>query len=415
MRVIEPQQFKAAHTKKHRPIMPRLIAIFLAVILLSGISLGWFVTRRGFTVQPVTVGVSLAAQSVALAWPDYGQAAIGAVGYGILGTHGEQKATPTASIAKLMLALVVLQLYPLAPGEAGPNLTITPDDVAIYDNYVARNGSVVTVEAGEVMTEYEALQAILLPSANNIADTLAIWATGSLEKYADYSNKLAASLGMANSTFTSASGYDENTVSTAHDLVLLGTAVMQNAVIAEIVAQETARLPIVGMVHNVNYLLGKAGIVGLKTGNTDEAGGCFLFAASQDTGDGKPITVVGAIMGAPFLSKSLDDALPLIKSSYSGFISKTIVHKDQTVAYYTPSWGTKVAAVAGQDLTAVIWQGALTTANVKLDDITMVSNVGQDVGNIRYGNNEVTVTLEGKITPPSSFWRITHVISKLHP
>src|SRR5581483_2950022 len=65
-----------------------------------------------------------------LAWPAYGQASIGAAGYGVLATHGEQTSVPMGSIAKIILALNVLEKKPLAPSDKGPTITFTDNDVA---------------------------------------------------------------------------------------------------------------------------------------------------------------------------------------------------------------------------------------------------------------------------------------------
>ena len=115
-----------------------------------------------------------------LPWPAYGQGAYGVAGGPVLATHGVQKPVPTASVAKLITVLCVLKKLPLTPTTDGPTITLRKSDVAIYDKYVAEDGSVVPVRAGQRISERTALEAILLPSANNIADSLAIYAFGSL-------------------------------------------------------------------------------------------------------------------------------------------------------------------------------------------------------------------------------------------
>jgi D-alanyl-D-alanine carboxypeptidase (penicillin-binding protein 5/6) len=73
-------------------------------------------------------------------------------------------------MAKIITALVLLQASPLALNEEGKSFTITAEDVAIYNDYVKKSGSVLPVKVGDVMTEKQALQALLIGSANNIAD-----------------------------------------------------------------------------------------------------------------------------------------------------------------------------------------------------------------------------------------------------
>ncbi|MBV8445783.1 MAG: D-alanyl-D-alanine carboxypeptidase, partial [Candidatus Dormibacteraeota bacterium] len=127
---------------------------------------------------------------------------------------------PIGSVAKTMTALLVLQAHPLRPGVAGPELAMTADDVALYEQAVAAGGSAVPVRAGELLSERDLLLALLLPSANNIADTLARWVAGSVSAFTARANSEAAALGLRATHFDDASGVSDRTVSTAADLVV---------------------------------------------------------------------------------------------------------------------------------------------------------------------------------------------------
>jgi len=122
---------------------------------------------------------------------------------------------------------------------------------------------------------------------------------------------------MASTTVGSdASGLSPDTLSTAHDLVLLGEAAMQNPVLAEIVSKSSVDdFPLIGTIENTNTLLGQDGIVGVKTGNSDEAGGVFVFAAKYNDDSGKEQIIVGAVQGLPDLEKALQAAKTLLKSA----------------------------------------------------------------------------------------------------
>ncbi len=95
----------------------------------------------------------------------------------------------------------------------------------------------------------------------------------------------------------------------------------KNPVIADIVSQKSATIPVAGTINNVNWLLGTDGINGIKTGNTDQAGGCFLFSAKH-TIDGHDITLIGAIVSAPDLMASVNDSKPLIAAIDKGFFNR---------------------------------------------------------------------------------------------
>ena len=148
------------------------------------------------------------------------------------------------------------------------------------------------------MTERQALQALLLPSANNIAAVLARWDAGSADRFVARMNATARSLGMTHTRYTDPSGYDDATVSTAADQVRIVDRAMRLPVFASIVATPSATLPVAGTVHNTNTLLGHDGFVGVKTGSTAAAGGCFAFRAIRWI-DGKRTTITGVVLGQP--------------------------------------------------------------------------------------------------------------------
>jgi D-alanyl-D-alanine carboxypeptidase (penicillin-binding protein 5/6) len=177
-------------------------------------------------------------------------------------------------------------------------LTLADADVADTDRRRRQEQSVVSIAAGEQLTERQALQALLLPSANNIAAVLARWDAGSQERFVARMNATARSLGMTHTRYTDPSGYDDATVSTAADQVRIVDRAMRLPVFATIVATPSATLPVVGTVNNTNALLGQNGFVGVKTGNTDAAGGCFAFRAIRSI-DGKRTTITGVVLGQP--------------------------------------------------------------------------------------------------------------------
>lgn len=228
-------------------------------------------------------------------WPAYGQAAI-QIGLSRVQAGPNQHPAPIASVAKVMTAYLVLRDHPLRPGEDGPTITLTEADVADTDRRRGQEESVVSIAAGEHLTERQALQALLLPSANNIAAVLARWAAGSEERFVARMNATARSLGMYRTRYTDPSGYDDGTVSTAADQLRLVTRAMRLPAFAGIVATPSATLPVAGTVRNTNTLLGHNGFVGVKTGSTAAAGSCFAFRAIRWV-DGKPTTITGVVLG----------------------------------------------------------------------------------------------------------------------
>jgi D-alanyl-D-alanine carboxypeptidase (penicillin-binding protein 5/6) len=230
-------------------------------------------------------------------WPAYGQAAV-QIGHSRVQVGPNEHPAPIASLAKVMTAYLVLHDHPLAEGEDGPTITLTEDDVADTDRRRVGDESVVSIVAGEQLTERQALQALLVPSANNIAAVLARWDSGSSARFVAEMNATARSLGMTRTHYTDPSGYDDATVSTAADQMRIVGRAMRLAVFANIVAEPSATLPVAGTVHNTNTLLGRGGFVGVKTGSDQAAGGCFAFRAIRLV-HGKRTTITGVVLGQP--------------------------------------------------------------------------------------------------------------------
>jgi D-alanyl-D-alanine carboxypeptidase (penicillin-binding protein 5/6) len=231
-------------------------------------------------------------------WPASGQAAVVVEGQTQIHAGPNQHPAPIASVAKVMTAYLVLRDHPLRPGHDGPTITLTAADVADTYRRSGQHESVVPVAIGEPLTERQALQALLLPSANNIAAVLARWDAGSENRFVARMNATARSLGMAHTRYTDPSGYEDTTVSTAADQVRIVDRAMRLPVFARIVATPSAKVPVAGTVHNTNTLLGHDGFVGVKTGSDDAAGGCFAFRATRWI-DGKRTTITGVVLGQP--------------------------------------------------------------------------------------------------------------------
>ena len=208
------------------------------------------------------------------------------IGAGAVVSSSGQTPMPIASLAKVMTAYLVLR----DPQDV--SVTVTDDDVAETERRAGRDESIVPVAAGETLTKRQALTAILLPSANNVAVMLARAVAGSQRAFIARMNDMAKSLGMRNSIYTDPSGFDKGTRSTADDQLILALRAMQLPEFASLVALRSAELPVAGTVHNTDTLLGTDGFVGIKTGSDDAAGGCFMFRVQRRGGD-----LTGVVLG----------------------------------------------------------------------------------------------------------------------
>lgn len=227
-------------------------------------------------------------------WPREGQGAY-QLGEAAPAASPDEQPVPIASLAKVMTAYLVVRHFPLDTGH-GHRFRVTTADVRDTERRRQSDQSLIDVRAGERLTERQALAAMLLPSANNVAVLVARQVDGSVANFVDEMNRTAQRLGMSDTTYTDPSGFDERTVSTARDQLKLARVVAQDTDLAELMATRTYRLPVVGEVQNTDALLGEDGFVGMKTGSDDAAGGCFMFRSRRKV-HGRATDLIGVVLG----------------------------------------------------------------------------------------------------------------------
>ena len=232
------------------------------------------------------------AQSV---WPADGQAGY-VLGHGAVHAGPHQHAAPIASMAKVMTGYLVLGSAPLAPHAQGFRMQVSRRDVRDWHRRVARDESTVPVQLGERITERQALAALLLPSANNIAIMLARKVSGSVSRFVQRMNRVASALGMRHTTYTDPSGFDQHTRSTPRDQLVLARVAMHRNTLRRLVGLRTYRIPVAGTISNTDTLLGQDGFVGIKTGSMDASGGCFMFLTHRRV-HGRRVDLYGVVMG----------------------------------------------------------------------------------------------------------------------
>lgn len=415
MRIIEPLKVSAQPAKRRSVKIP-FVAASLTLVLMTGLVVYLLRFQQLPDVVPMIEAVDvIPANSVELPWPGEGMAAVAAEGYGLLAYSGDpDKQVPIASMTKVFTALAVLRENPLVPGEQGPVITLTSQDVALYNTYIAKLGAVVPVRAGQQLTQYQALQALLLPSANNIADTLAIWAFGSVEEYTEYANSMVKEMGLGRTAISDASGFSPQTVSTMEDLLLAAEIALNNPVIAEIVQQREAVLPESGVIRNTNLLLEEEQVIGLKTGMTDEAGVCLLFAGEYQIADAEPIVVYGVVVGQPTRPASFRHAGALLKRSSEQFEYVQVASVNSVVGRYDVPWGVNPEIITGQNLAIQKWSGAEVQSIATAEPVSAGTQPGAAVGRMtaEAGEASISVPLElaSEVPHPSLWWRFKYLI-----
>lgn len=191
-----------------------------------------------------------------------------------------------ASITKILTALIVIE-------------RCNPDDIITFSYDAVHNVESGSTSAGygvgDKITVREAIYALLLRSANEVANALAEHCAGSREAFAALMNEKAESLGCKESHFTNPSGLnDENHYTTAYDFSLIAMAAFKNPTFVEYDSTSYYELPPNSAnaepftIYAGHKMLKKSsglyypGIIGGKTGYTMTAGNTLVTCAERD-------------------------------------------------------------------------------------------------------------------------------------
>jgi D-alanyl-D-alanine carboxypeptidase (penicillin-binding protein 5/6) len=362
--VVDTEVEASLQSRPRRRSARLLATVTPAVLVVAVVSTG-VLWARGVFWAPVSVSqiveasYTVAGQPPALPWPAEGQAYVEIEGVGSLGSSGPADTpVPIASVTKTMTAYQVLHDHPLGAGQDGPVITITPDLFAASKSAV-QDESGIELRQGEQLTERQALEGMLLPSAGDVARLLAAWDAGSVPAFVDRMNARAQALGLNHTHYADPAGIDPHSESTAADQVRLGEHVLQVPALADIVSMKSARLPVVGEITNTDDLIGVNGDVGIKTGSTSQAGGCLLFASRTLVG-GQPVTLIGAVLGQPGTAWSIlphaeSAARSLMAAAQRSLVSATVVHSGSTVAVLRQRGHADIALRSASDVDVIGW------------------------------------------------------------
>jgi D-alanyl-D-alanine carboxypeptidase (penicillin-binding protein 5/6) len=316
-----------------------------------------------------TVAVPVAA--VTLPWPTDGQSAIAVPSVGVDVTSGPEQSVPIASLTKMMTAYLILRDHPLGPDQDGPRIVMTPADVSDFNNDTVQDEANAQVTAGEILTERQLLEGLLVHSANNFADTLARWDAGSIPAFVAQMNVTAAKLGMDHTHYADPSGFDAASQSTAGDLLKVAVPDMDNPTFADIVKMTSVTLPVAGTISSYTPLIGFQGVIGVKSGFTTAAGGCDVVAVVRQVHD-IPTLILSAVTGQTgpnVLAKAGFIALNLANHAATSVAITPVVHAGEVVAHVSAA-GHTVAATAASTVNVLSWPG-VTAEQVLVDGRTV--------------------------------------------
>jgi D-alanyl-D-alanine carboxypeptidase (penicillin-binding protein 5/6) len=297
---------------------------------------------------------------------------------------------PTASMAKMMTVLIVMQQI-----QEGQIQLDTP--VTISARASKMGGSQIYAKEGQVFSMQTLIAATMVQSANDAAEAIAEKIAGSAEAFADMMNDKAKQLGLKESTFYDPHGLpnsqDPKRVDTmsAYDLAMLGIEVMKYPILRDYA--KTATLPFsngtfTSGLTNPNHLInpGKrdyfADATGIKTGFSAPAGYCITAAATRGT-----TSVVAVVMGAKASSgpgSSFAIASRLMNDAFIHYRNLVAVKKGATIGEVPVTNGQQktVGAAAAADVSALVQRGQEDSIKHSLvpNSVTAPVRAGQQVG-----------------------------------
>lgn len=320
---------------------------------------------------------------------------------------------PTASLAKMITVQVVLDKYPLDAGQGGPIITMSNEDEARYWREVYNGGSNARVVAGEQISEYQLIQGIVLASANNMADSLAIWAFGSMEGYFEAAKQWLDKNGLNSTTVAGdASGFNSATTSTPTDLCKIMLLAAKQPVLAEIMSQSEATLPTGDIIYSTNRLLGQDGIFGGKTGYTDEAGRGVMVVARHKINNIDIITSAVSLSNESY-DRAFETASQLNKA-VANDVGVYTIDSENSIGHITTKWsGTDTANVsASRNVNTTYWVDQPPRVRAELYTLhgDRLSN-NSVVGRFIIDEQIINLVTPNGLKPAGVWWRLTNPLT----
>ena len=220
-----------------------------------------------------------------------------------------------ASITKIMTCLLACENLDM-------NGQLTVSEAAAYG--IEPGSSSIYADTGEIFTMEQALMALMLESANEIALALAEETSGSVKKFVELMNQRARTIGCQDTHFNNPHGLtDETHYTTAHDMALISRAAWQHPYFRKYVSTlsyeipptniRTEALPMLNH-HKMMKERERAydGVIGGKTGYTEAAGNTLVTFASKNG-----ITLVCVVMNS--IDGAYTDTAALLDYAYGQF------------------------------------------------------------------------------------------------
>ncbi|QTX04521.1 serine hydrolase [Agromyces archimandritae] len=402
------------------PTPQRIIGVSLGAALILALGVYGPATLLGplpaaaVTAEPPAVE---AGETARFALPEDGQSAVALVPDEtgepvVLAGAGDDEALPMGGAAKLVTVLVTQASQPLTAGDDGADIRIGAEDYRGYLNYDKEGSRVLPVSPGETWTQRDVVQAVLLASSNNHADTLVRWAFGNPAAYVEAANAWLDEHGFEHTRVDDATGLSGDNVGTATELARLTAMIMAVPALADMIdhAGERAGLGERTIPDVIAHMPDR--VRALSRSYTDQAGLVFAFTDLADTGE-DAVRIVGVLLRMPDY-ETLDPAVERILADVESAASpRRLVEAGTSYAKVTTPWGQRSELVASVGQETAAFGGGAQAPDIRIDDFA-TGRAGDRLGRITIDYEGGTATspleLSDDLRDPGVFWRLGHPI-----
>jgi D-alanyl-D-alanine carboxypeptidase (penicillin-binding protein 5/6) len=363
--------------KRHRGWLLRTLGLVIGFVIGAGLIVGLQVpiSTQTATFHLTTKNwLASATTTPVFSWPKVGSGAVTIPSLGLSAASPKQPVVPIASLTKLMTAYVTLQALPLNVGESGPCLYITASDVAEFHHEVSQDESNVRVALGEHICELQLLEGLIVHSAGNFAVLLSNLIGGNVDTFVALMNSQARTLGLKHTHYADPAGIDPRSVSTASDQAALTTLLMRIPLMPVIARMTKVYLPYAGVVGTYTPLNGTHGVIGVKSGITNQAGGCDDLALQVTTSTSSYViyAIVLGQRGANSLALAGDAAYALAVSAQKDVATQTW---STTTIVGTVGWSTTQSPVVIAKNRTIFWLSATALPSWSYQTVTASSHI----------------------------------------
>jgi len=295
----------------------------------------------------------------------------------ILYSRNADKQLEMASTTKIMTAILILESLPL------------DQKVKVPGAAVRAAGSVLGLHRGETFTVEQLLYAMLVPSANDAAITLAVAEAGSVKAFVAKMNARAGEMGLTNTHFVNNCGlHAANHYSSAKDMAKIASYAMRDPVFRRIVSTREYTLPHAGgaaprLIKTSNELLEDVDWVnGIKTGSTPWAGYCLVSSATKDG-----LTLISVVLGAKDQNTREAESKALLTYGFERCRLKKLVDGGAVIADVPAPdpLDREVRLVTASSYTRRLLGEGEVTGQVKLSrEVTLPVKAGEVLGKLEF-------------------------------